>query len=99
MPPTSNWYDGLPPVVVEVPCGRALHQIVWRDGVLRAPEHGDVEAEQTLVALGADVSACLAIVDAWRWGLREGVTAAGPVPTWRPPSVPLAKGAATSTKL
>jgi len=65
----TPWWLAVAPVQVEHPCSGEAHLIVWSEGVLRVPAHGDPEAEQTLGALGGDVPACIRLRQIWRtWG-------------------------------
>lgn len=52
------------PVTGEVSCGGAKHRIEWRSGDLTLLDH-DVEAEETLSALGSELPRCVAILQAW----------------------------------
>jgi len=62
---TPAWWAMLPPVVVPVPCGEDDHELVWSSGRLDAPAHPNARRERALMALGAEPSACLQLLDAW----------------------------------
>jgi len=59
-----------PTVRAVVECGGETHEVLWRRGAL-ASVHHDLPAEETMVALGGDVTACLEVVRAWRAGRVE----------------------------
>ena len=61
----QRWFERLPAVTGEVPCGGEAHRISWRRGKLVLHDH-DVVAERSLVALGSKPPVCLEILDAWR---------------------------------
>lgn len=50
-----SWWTGIAPADVGVNCGGRRQRVVWRDGVLSAPDHADLDGESC---------ACVAIVDA-----------------------------------
>jgi hypothetical protein len=60
----QRWFDHLPAVTAEVPCGKQPHRITWRRSKLVLDDH-DVLAERSLVALGAEPPLCLQMLDAW----------------------------------
>ena len=60
-----SWWTGIAPADVSVDCGGQRHRVVWRDGILSAPDHADLDGERTLAALGGESCACVAIFDAW----------------------------------
>jgi hypothetical protein len=60
-----NWYDSLPTVDTQVPCGSGSHTVRWEAGQLALPAHPDAEAELVLAALGGDKPACVAVAETW----------------------------------
>ncbi|MGH9154779.1 MAG: hypothetical protein ACRD1K_02745 [Acidimicrobiales bacterium] len=64
----ARWYDGLEPVTVPVPCDGVTHRVTWRRGNLVLEDHGNLTAEQALVALGGAACQCLQVLDAWSVG-------------------------------
>ena len=64
-PARPRWCDGLPDVTAKIECDGREHRITWRRGKLVLEDH-DLLAERSLVALGAESPACLAVLDAWR---------------------------------
>ena len=60
------WWRGLQPAEADVECGGATHRVRWADGRLLLIDHGDREAEDALVALGGDASACQRVANRWR---------------------------------
>lgn len=48
-----------------VECGGERHRLVWRDGELRAADHGDVDGERALAVLGGTTCPCVEALDAW----------------------------------
>lgn len=62
---TTAWWRGLAPVRVEVECSGATHQVLWMDGVVRAPSHPEAEVERTLATLAGERLACIELMDIW----------------------------------
>jgi hypothetical protein len=60
-----NWYQSLPPVETQVPCGAGPHVVHWEAGQVVLPAHPDREAELVLTALGGDKPLCLTVAEAW----------------------------------
>jgi hypothetical protein len=54
-----------------VRCGGRDHVVVWRRGSLVPAHHDDLQAEEMLVALGADRPACMDVVRGWRAAMIE----------------------------
>jgi hypothetical protein len=74
-----NWYDSLPAMDTQVPCGSGSHTVRWEAGQLTLPAHPDAEAELVLAALGMDKPACVAVAETWaRHTADLGVLATGP---------------------
>ena len=63
--PNEPWYTPLPPCQTTVPCGQGRHVIRWEAGELRLANHGDLEAELVLAALGGEKARCVEIAEAW----------------------------------
>ena len=88
---TAPWWRGLAPVQVEVECSGTTHQVLWADGVVRAPNHPEAEVERTLATLAGERIACIELTDIWarhRADLRVlALTSRGPADliTLRPP--------------
>jgi hypothetical protein len=61
----SAWWAGLPAAQATVECGGELHRLRWEAGALGALDHGDVEGERTLAALGGERCACVEFLAAW----------------------------------
>ena len=64
------WYEGVPPVTVEVVCGGQAHRLSWRRGKLVLEDH-DLSGELALVALGGGSCACLDFLRVWAQGSRD----------------------------
>lgn len=62
---TLAWWRGLAPVQVEVECSGETHQVLWADGVVRAPNHPEAEVERTLATLAGESLACIELMDIW----------------------------------
>jgi hypothetical protein len=60
-----DWYQSLPPVEAQVPCGAGAHAVRWEAGQLAIPAHPDAEAEKVLAALGADKPRCVEVAETW----------------------------------
>ena len=63
--PNEPWYTPLPPCQTTVPCGQGRHVIRWEAGELRLANHGDLEAELVLAALGDLDAPRLLPAEAW----------------------------------
>jgi hypothetical protein len=61
----TQWWRGLAPAQAIVDCGGDRHRLRWEGGALSALDHGEVEREQTLAALGGQACACLDLIEAW----------------------------------
>ncbi len=61
----NEWWQGLAPAQAVVDCGGNRHRLRWDAGALHALDHGDVESERTLAALGGQRCACLDLIEAW----------------------------------
>ncbi|WP_028065344.1 hypothetical protein [Solirubrobacter soli] len=61
----NAWWLGLPPAEALVECGGARHRVRWEAGEVSTPDHGDLEGERALAALGGDRCVCADVVDAW----------------------------------
>jgi hypothetical protein len=61
----TEWWQGLAPAQAEVDCGGSRHRLRWENGILDALDHGDVESERTLAALGGQSCTCLDLVETW----------------------------------
>lgn len=62
---SGRWFDTLPAVSAEIPCGGETHRFTWRRGKVVLEDH-DILAEQSLTALGAKPPVCLQVLEAWR---------------------------------
>lgn len=51
--------------MAEVDCSGGVHRVAWRRGKLVLEDH-DLGAEQTMLAFGGDMPACLATLQLWR---------------------------------
>ena len=60
------WWKPVPPATASRACSGAVHRLLWHDGELTLPDHGDATAEETLHALGGPVPACVRVARAWR---------------------------------
>jgi hypothetical protein len=61
----TAWWSALAPVTLPLTCSGHDHELRWAEGELSAPAHPDADRERALVALGADPSPCVQILDAW----------------------------------
>jgi hypothetical protein len=61
----NDWWQGLAPAQAVVECSGNRHRLRWEAGALHALDHGDVEGERTLAALGGQACACLDVIEAW----------------------------------
>jgi hypothetical protein len=61
----TDWWVGIAPAEITVPCGGEDHRVRWEQGRVIACDHGDVEDERTLATLGATPFACIELVAAW----------------------------------
>src|ERR1700760_3606128 len=61
----TDWWLVLDPAEIIVRCGGAGHRVRWEQGRLLACDHGDVEDERALAALGGERFACIELLDAW----------------------------------
>jgi hypothetical protein len=61
----SEWWTGLDPAEIIVRCGGAAHRVRWERGRLLACDHGEIEDERALAALGGDRFACIELLAAW----------------------------------
>jgi hypothetical protein len=61
----SRWWLGLPPAQATLTCGEQTHRLRWEAGELKAIDHGDLEAESALAALGGQRCPCVEVVEAW----------------------------------
>jgi hypothetical protein len=61
----KSWWLGLAPAQATVSCGGHEHRLRWEDGELGALDHGDVESERTLAALGGERCTCVDLLEAW----------------------------------
>ena len=64
-PAEVKWWAGLPAVSMQLETESGPHDIVWSDGLLSSPQHGDAESERTMVALGATRCSCLDVFEGW----------------------------------
>ena len=62
----SDWWIGIAPAEIIVPCAGEDHHVRWERGRVIACDHGDVEDERTLATLGATPFACVELVAAWQ---------------------------------
>jgi hypothetical protein len=62
----SDWWLGIAPAEVIVPCAGEDHRIRWEHGRLHAHDHGDVDDERTLATLGGTAFECVELVGAWQ---------------------------------
>jgi hypothetical protein len=60
-----EWWHSLGPAQASVQCGGNRHRLRWENGVLHALDHGDVESERALAALGEQSCTCLDLLEAW----------------------------------
>jgi hypothetical protein len=60
-----EWWHGLAPAESTVECSGTSHRLRWERGTLDALDHGDVESERALAALGGQSCTCLDLVEAW----------------------------------
>lgn len=61
----NAWWRGLPAAQASVECGGEAHRLRWEAGVFDALDHGDVDSERALAALGGQRCTCLELLDAW----------------------------------
>ena len=62
----TEWWHGFAPAqAASVECGGNRHRLRWENGTFHALDHGDVESERTLAALGGQSCTCLDLVEAW----------------------------------
>jgi hypothetical protein len=61
---TGPWWLGISPVQAQVTCGGQQHRVRWASGELQALDHGDIESEMILNALGGHC-ACAHIMRLW----------------------------------
>jgi hypothetical protein len=61
---TAPWWLGISPVQAQVACGGQQHRLRWASGELSALDHGDIEGEGILNALGGRC-ACADILRLW----------------------------------
>jgi hypothetical protein len=61
---TGPWWQGISPVQARIGCGGERHRLRWACGELRALDHGDIEGERILNAMGGRC-ACADIVRLW----------------------------------
>jgi hypothetical protein len=61
----NRWWLGLAPAQATVSCAGHEHRLRWEAGALRALDHGDVESERTLAALGGERCTCVDLLEAW----------------------------------
>jgi hypothetical protein len=61
----TEWWQGLASAQAAVDCGGARHRLRWDRGAFQALDHGDVESERTLAALGGESCTCLDLLEAW----------------------------------
>jgi hypothetical protein len=61
----KSWWLGLAPAQATVSCGGHEHRLRWEAGELAALDHGDVENERTLAALGGQRCTCVDLLEAW----------------------------------
>ena len=62
----SDWWTGIAPAEITVPCAGEDHRVRWEQGQLRACDHGDVDDERTLATLGGTAFECVELVGAWQ---------------------------------
>ncbi len=61
----NAWWLGLAPAQATVSCGGNEHRLHWEAGELQALDHGDVEGELALAALGGQRYTCMDMLGAW----------------------------------
>ena len=61
----SDWWTGIAPTEITVPCAGEEHRVRWDSGQLFACDHGDVDDERTLATLGGTAAECIELVAAW----------------------------------
>jgi hypothetical protein len=61
----TPWWIGLSGAQATVSCGEHQHRLHWHQGRLEALDHGDLEEERALAALGGEPFACIELLDAW----------------------------------
>lgn len=64
-PARDRWCHHVEPAVASVECSGEAHRIAWRRGKLVLEDH-DLGAEQTMLAFGGEMPACLATLQLWR---------------------------------
>jgi hypothetical protein len=62
----NRWWLGFPAAQASIPCGEHSHRLRWEAGELTALDHGDLEAESALAALGGERCTCVEVIEAWR---------------------------------
>jgi hypothetical protein len=60
-----EWWTGIAAAQATLTCGDATHRLIWKDGMLTAPDHVDPDGERALTALGGEPLACIRMLDAW----------------------------------
>jgi hypothetical protein len=61
----SDWWVGIAPAELTVPCGDERHRLRWEHGRLVACDHGDADDELALAALGGEQLRCIELARAW----------------------------------
>jgi hypothetical protein len=61
----SAWWTGIAPTEIAVTCGDARHRVRWERGRLTVCDHGDVDDERALAALGGAPLQCVELARAW----------------------------------
>jgi hypothetical protein len=61
----NRWWLGLAPAQATLNCGGHEHRLRWEAGELHALDHGDVDSERTLAALGGQRCTCVDLLEAW----------------------------------
>ncbi|MEO7442614.1 MAG: hypothetical protein ABIW46_03670 [Acidimicrobiales bacterium] len=64
-PGRDRWCHHVASATATVECSGTTHQVAWRRGKLVLEDH-DLGAEQTMLAFGGEMPACLATLQLWR---------------------------------